>query len=72
MSEVIIKDTHRGLRYVDGRLTEVLEAGRYQIPAPLAFGLFRRPLVEIVLVDVRERELTIKGQEIRGQSRHPR
>ena len=64
MNEVIIKDTHRGLRYVDGRLTDVLEAGRYQIPAPLAFGLFRRPLVEIVLVDVRERELTIKGQEI--------
>jgi len=64
MNEVIIKDTHRGLRYVDGRLTDVLEAGRYQIPAPLAFGLFRRTLVEIVLVDVRERELTIKGQEI--------
>jgi regulator of protease activity HflC (stomatin/prohibitin superfamily) len=64
MNEIIIKDTHRGLRYVDGKLTDILEAGRYVIPAPLAFGIFQRPLVEVVLVDVRERELTIKGQEI--------
>jgi regulator of protease activity HflC (stomatin/prohibitin superfamily) len=64
MNEIIIKDTHRGLRYVDGKLTDILEAGRYQIPAAIAFGFLRRPLVEIVLVDMRERELTIKGQEI--------
>jgi len=59
---VIIKGTHRGLRYVDGRLTDVLEAGRYKLPK--ASGRIRRPNVEIVLVDMRERELTIKGQEI--------
>jgi len=65
MNEIIIKNTHRGLRYVDGKLTDVLDAGRYEIPAPRAFfGLVRLPRVEIVLVDVRERELTIKGQEI--------
>jgi regulator of protease activity HflC (stomatin/prohibitin superfamily) len=58
--EIIIKSTHRGLRYVDGKLTDVLEAGRYELPAPSR----RRPTVEIVLVDMRERELTIKGQEI--------
>ena len=37
--ELIIKNTHRGLRYADGRLTDVLEAGRYELPAaarPLA------------------------------------
>lgn len=63
--EIIIKNTHRGLRYEDGRLTGVLEAGRYELPAsgPTLFG-DRRPLVEVTLVDMRERELTIKGQEI--------
>jgi regulator of protease activity HflC (stomatin/prohibitin superfamily) len=61
--ELIVKNTHRGLRYADGRLTDVLEAGRYRLPPRSRFGL-RRPVVEIVLVDMRERELTIKGQEI--------
>jgi len=62
--EIIIKDTHRGLRYEDGVLTKVLEAGRYKIQNPE--GIFGRtgPLVEVVLVDMRERDLTIKGQEI--------
>ena len=63
--EVIIKDTHRGLRYADGVLTEVLEAGRYSVPHYInILGIYRRPKVEVVLVDVRERDLTIKGQEI--------
>jgi regulator of protease activity HflC (stomatin/prohibitin superfamily) len=62
--EIIIKNTHRGLRYEDGVLTAVLEAGRYVIPRPLNLGFYRRPNVEIVLVDVRERDLTIRGQEI--------
>src|SRR5262252_9477928 len=62
--EPIIKDTHRGLWYEDGVLTRVLEAGRYVIPRPLDLGLTRRPKVEVVLVDIRERDLTIKGQEI--------
>jgi regulator of protease activity HflC (stomatin/prohibitin superfamily) len=62
--ELIIKDTHRGLWYEDGVLTKVLEAGRYVIPRPLDLGFTRRPKVEVVLVDIRERDLTIKGQEI--------
>jgi regulator of protease activity HflC (stomatin/prohibitin superfamily) len=61
--EMIIKDTHRGLKYQDGVLVSVLEAGRYVIPQEHLLFL-RRPRVEIVLVDVRERDLTIKGQEI--------
>jgi regulator of protease activity HflC (stomatin/prohibitin superfamily) len=61
---VIIKPTHRGLWYEDGVLTRVLEPGRYVIPRYINLGFYRRPKVEIVLVDVRERELTIKGQEI--------
>src|SRR5262249_24268143 len=62
--EIIIKDTHRGLWYEDGKLLRVLEAGRYVIPRYVNLGFYRRPHVEVQLVDVRERDLTIKGQEI--------
>jgi regulator of protease activity HflC (stomatin/prohibitin superfamily) len=62
--EIIIKDTHRGLRYEDGVLTKVLGAGRYTIPRQIDLGFYRSPKVEVALVDVRERDLTIKGQEI--------
>ena len=62
--EIIIKDTHRGLWYEDGKLLRVLEAGRYVIPRYVNLGFYRRPHVEVTLVDVRERDLTIKGQEI--------
>lgn len=62
--EIIIKDTHRGLWYEDGRLVKILEAGRYKLPTRLAVRLRLRPRVEVALVDIRERELTIKGQEI--------
>jgi regulator of protease activity HflC (stomatin/prohibitin superfamily) len=58
---IIIKDTHRGLWYENGVLVRVLEAGRYKLPLQSRFW---GPSIEIVLVDVRERELTIKGQEI--------
>jgi regulator of protease activity HflC (stomatin/prohibitin superfamily) len=62
--EIIIKDTHRGLYYEDGVLTQVLGAGRHALPRHFDLGFYRTPRVEVVLVDVRERELTIKGQEI--------
>ena len=62
--EVIIKDTHRGLWYEDGVLTQVLGAGRHVIPRHIDLGFFRRPSVQVVLVNVRQRKLTIKGQEI--------
>src|SRR5215470_1674963 len=62
--ELYVKDTHRGLWYEDGKLVRILEAGRYVIPRHVNLGFFRRPKVEVVLVDVRERDLTIKGQEI--------
>lgn len=60
MREIFIKDTHRGIWYEDGRVVKVLEAGRYVIPRYINLPLFRRRRVEVVLVDVRERELTIK------------
>lgn len=64
--EIIIKDTHRGLLYQDGVLDRVLGAGRFKYPRRRPFiDLFRRmPETEVVLVDVRERDITIKGQEI--------
>lgn len=62
--EIFIRTTHRGVRYEDGSFTGVLEAGRYRLPMPLNLGFYRRPRVEILLVDMRERDLTIKGQEI--------
>jgi len=64
--EIIIKDTHRGLKYVDGVLVGVLEAGGYELPdiKKQTWLTRRQPQVEIVLVDMRERDLTIKGQEI--------
>jgi regulator of protease activity HflC (stomatin/prohibitin superfamily) len=61
--EFIIKDTHRGLWYEDGKITKVLEAGRYEFPVR-KWWQERLPAVECVLVDIRERDLTIKGQEI--------
>lgn len=64
--EVIVKSTHRGLRYEDGRLTDVLKAGRYPLPRRRTRlpRRLRGPQVEIQLVDMRERELLLKGQEI--------
>jgi regulator of protease activity HflC (stomatin/prohibitin superfamily) len=61
--DLLIRSTHRGLRYVDGRLDGVLEAGRYRLPKRSTRWV-RRPTVEVVQIDMRERELTIKGQEI--------
>lgn len=62
--EIIIKDTHRGLWYEDGVLTKTLEAGRYKIPLRRFLFWPPKPRVEVQLVDMRERDLTIKGQEI--------
>src|SRR2546425_9243643 len=62
--EIIIKDTHRGLWYEDGVLTKLVEAGRYKIPLKRWFFFRPKPRVEVQLVDMRERDLTIKGQEI--------
>ena len=64
MSELIIKDTHRGLYYEDGVLVRVLTAGRYELPLTKR-GLFaRKPKTEVTLVDIRNRDLTLKNQEI--------
>jgi regulator of protease activity HflC (stomatin/prohibitin superfamily) len=69
--EIFIKETHRALWYEDGVLVKVCGAGRYTLPDTETFpefrralGLKRQPKIEVVLVDIRARDLTIKGQEI--------
>lgn len=69
--DIIIKDTHRGLWYEDGVLTRILEGGRYKFPRLKFYERLvpepwrkRLPKIEITIVDMRERDLTIKGQEI--------
>jgi regulator of protease activity HflC (stomatin/prohibitin superfamily) len=61
--EVIVHSGFRGLRYADGRFDRVLEPGRYELPKRRFPGR-RVPTIAIVPIDVRERELNIKGQEI--------
>lgn len=63
-NEVIVYSTWRGLRYENGRLAEVLQPGRYALPGKPRWWQRDTPEVRIVQVDLREREITIKGQEI--------
>jgi regulator of protease activity HflC (stomatin/prohibitin superfamily) len=60
--EVTVRETHCALWYEDGKFTRLLEPGRYLLPSEPWFGRGKR--VEVLMVDMRERELTIKGQEI--------
>lgn len=62
--EVVVRETHRGLLFRDGALADVLEPGRYQLVSKRQQRWLRRPVEDVVMMDVRERELTIKGQEI--------
>lgn len=63
-NEIVIDETHRGLWFQDGALLRELGAGRYALPDGRDWLGRRKPQVKVVLVDLRERELTIKGQEI--------
>lgn len=69
--DIIIKDTHRGLWYENGVLVRILEGGRYKFPRLTFWQRLmpepwrkKLPKIEIAIVDMRERDLTIKGQEI--------
>jgi len=63
-SHIIIKDTHRALWYQDGVMTRLLGPGHYRVPTKWRYLFRRKPVIEVTVVDVRERDLTIKGQEI--------
>ena len=62
--EVLVRETHRALLFRDGALVDVLGPGRYRLATDWQVKWRRRAVESIVLLDVRERELTIKGQEI--------
>jgi len=63
IQHITVSETHRVLLYVDGKLDRVLGAGRHELPH--VRGLWaRQPEVDTVVVDMRERDLLIKGQEI--------
>lgn len=66
--EIIIQQTHRGLWYEDGAFVRVLEPGRYELPHRRWYERVvwwvTVPEVIVQRVDMRERDLTIKGQEI--------
>ncbi|MEO0475715.1 MAG: SPFH domain-containing protein [Planctomycetota bacterium] len=63
-SELIIRESHRALWYEDGKFIRLLEPGRYELPKRPLLGGKRVPQINIEYVDIRERDLTIKGQEI--------
>jgi len=64
-TEYIIRDTHRGLLYRNGAFERILGAGRHRFETSVWTRAFGRPdIIEVVLVDMRSRELIIKGQEI--------
>ena len=56
----IVPESFVGLLYKDGAFVESLQPGRHELKSKL----FSRTLFEVKLVDMRERSLTIKGQEI--------
>src|SRR5215475_14390968 len=56
----IVPESFVGLLYEDGAFAGVLKPGRHKLKT----GVFRKTTREIKLVDMRERSLTIKGQEI--------
>jgi regulator of protease activity HflC (stomatin/prohibitin superfamily) len=62
---LLIQDTHRALWYENGVLTKIVGAGKHEVPKERDWPLLpKRPRVHVTIVDMRERELTIKGQEI--------
>lgn len=66
--EIIVHDAFRGLWYQDGALMRVLEPGRYEIPHRRLWNpadwFQRYPEIYVRQIDMREGDLTIKGQEI--------
>lgn len=67
--DVYIFETHRGLWFEDGAFIKVMEPGRYNIPRHFNLSFYKTPKVQVRQVDMRERELTIKGQEILTQDK---
>jgi regulator of protease activity HflC (stomatin/prohibitin superfamily) len=61
---VYVFETHRGLWFEDGAYKKLLEPGRYEVPKHFDLPFYKKPKIIVKQVDMRERDLTIKGQEI--------
>src|SRR2546430_9591276 len=59
MNTFIVPQAHAGILYENGAFTRTLLAGRHKLG-----GWFDSTVRTLTLVDMRERSLTIKGQEI--------
>ncbi len=57
---IVIPQSHIGLLYEDGVFTKTLDPGKHA----LARGFFDKIEREVTIVDLRERSIVIKGQEI--------
>ena len=68
LKDIIVRDAFRGLWYQDGALMRVLDPGRYAVPHRRLWNpadWFKRfPEIYVSQIDMREQDLTIKGQEI--------
>lgn len=62
MNDVYVKQSFVGLLYEDGAFVRVLQPGKYRLKS--RYNPFDKRRLEINSVDMRERSLTIKGQEI--------
>ncbi len=60
MPKVIVEETYRGALYEDGKFVRILGPGRHRFRG----WPFSRKSRRFVFVDIRNRSLTIKGQEI--------
>jgi regulator of protease activity HflC (stomatin/prohibitin superfamily) len=61
---VVIPESHVGLLYENGAFVGELAPGRHRLGGGLFARLFDRTVRAVTLVDLRERSLTLKGQEI--------
>jgi regulator of protease activity HflC (stomatin/prohibitin superfamily) len=59
-NEIAVYESYAGLLYENGAFSQLLTPGLYKLKK----HLFDQTIREIVLVDLRERSITIKGQEI--------
>lgn len=62
--EVIVPESFVGLLYEDGAFKGVLSPGKVRLKRGLFGGMFDKVSRTVTLVDMRERSLTLKGQEI--------
>jgi regulator of protease activity HflC (stomatin/prohibitin superfamily) len=62
--EFLVPETHQGLLYRDGVFARRLPPGRHHFARRWSELFSRMPVLTVLKVDMRARELTIKGQEI--------